>query len=135
VGEIVVYVAAVDHPAVSGIAAGSAIVGRPEPGADDVRIYFEGGVFGQAGMRTLADRAVYACGRLLEGYPTSAARLVPGDALVVVGTFDPVTSRIILTGRRSERAVAAWLGAPVLDPTELQRDSPRPLSPGKNSED
>jgi hypothetical protein len=92
---IVVYVPAVaDHPATGGIARGSAIVGRPEPGGKNVRIYFEGGVHGQAGMGTLAGRAVYACGRLLQEYPTTASRLVPRDALIAVGTFEPSTSEI-----------------------------------------
>lgn len=52
------------HPAPRGIARGSAILGRPQPGAEKVKIYFEGGICAQAEMRTLADRAVYACGAL-----------------------------------------------------------------------
>lgn len=128
VREILVYVPADDHRATSGIAQGSAIVGRPEPRADDVQIYYEGGVRGQSEMRTLADRAVYASGRLIEEYPTTATRVVPRDALTVVGTFDPSSSRIMLTGSTSEAAVAAWLGTPVLDPAELKRERPRPLS-------
>jgi hypothetical protein len=49
-------------------------------------------------MRTLADRVVYACGRMVDGYPTSAAMSVPRESLIAVGTFDPTTSEIILTG-------------------------------------
>lgn len=128
VREIALYVPAAEHRATSGIAPGSAIVGRPEPGAEDVQIYYEGGVHGQSEMRTLADRAVYACGRLIEDYPTVATRLVPRVALVTVGTFNPGASRIMLTGSQSEAAVAAWLGRAVLDPAELKREQPRPPS-------
>jgi hypothetical protein len=86
--QIVVYVPGGLDPATAGIARGSAIVGRPTACSDTVRIYFEGAVHGQAGMRTLADRAVHACGRLLDRYPTVAAREVPRGSLVAVGTFD-----------------------------------------------
>jgi hypothetical protein len=124
-GEIIVYVPAPGHPAADGIDSGSAIVGRPEPGSDDVRIYYEGALYGQVNMKTLADRAVHACGRLQQDYPTTAAKVVPRDALTVVGTFDPRGGRIMLTGRQSERAVADWLGVSVLDPAELEPERPR----------
>lgn len=122
--EIVVYLPASGHPATEGIHPGSAIVGRPEPGADVVRIYYEGALYGSTGMRTLADRAVHACGRLQQSYPTVAARVVPRDAVTVVGTFDPRSKRIMLTGSQSERAVAAWLDVPRLDPAELKSENP-----------
>jgi hypothetical protein len=120
VPEIVVYVPADGHLATSAIVSGSAIVGRPVAGADDVEVYYEGNVHGAANMRTLADRAAHACGRMLQSYPTVAKRIVPREALVVVGTFEPRASRIILTGPQSERAVADWLGVPELDPAELE---------------
>lgn len=72
-------------------------------------------------MRTLADRATHAAGRMLERYATTAARIVPHDALVAVGTFDLHEGRIRLTGSDSERALAGWLGTPRLDPAELAR--------------
>lgn len=119
---IVVYVpAAPDHPATSEIARGSAILGRPEPGGDDVRIYFEGAVHGQTEMQTFADRAVYACGRLVQRYPTIAARLVPRDALIAVGTFEQSIGEVVLTGPHSAALVAEWLDSPGLDPVELRR--------------
>ena len=96
--EIVVYLPASGHPHEE-IHPGSAIVGRPEPGADAVRIYYEGALYGQVNMRTLADRAVHACGRLQQDYPTVAAKVVPREALTVVGTFDPREGKIMLTGR------------------------------------
>jgi hypothetical protein len=119
--EIVVYLPTGGHPATEGIARGSAIVGLPEPGAEEVRIYFEGALYEQSNMVTLADRAVHACGRLRERYPTLAKRMVPRAALVVVGTFDETGGRIILTGDQSASAVATWLGVPTLDPAELRR--------------
>ena len=70
-------------------------------------------------MRTLADRATHAAGRMLERYATTAARIVPRDALLAVGTFDFREGKIMLTGSDSERAVAAWLGTLRLDPAEL----------------
>jgi hypothetical protein len=63
--EIVVYVpGAADDPAAAGIARGAAIVGRPEPGSDHARVYYEGAIHGQIAMQTLADRALYAYGQL-----------------------------------------------------------------------
>jgi hypothetical protein len=126
--KVVVYVPAADHPATTGIARGSAIVARPETSREEVRIYYEGAVYGQSEMRTLTDRAVYACGRMVDNYPTAAAMSVPRDALVAVGTFDPSTSEIILTGDQSAAAVAEWLDMPQLDPAELRRGLEHPLT-------
>jgi hypothetical protein len=47
----------------------------------EVEVYFEGAIFGQENMRTLADRATHAVGRMAERYATSATRIVPRDAL------------------------------------------------------
>lgn len=110
--EVVVYVPAAGHRATASIARGSAIVGRPDARREDVRIYYEGAVYEQSEMRTLADRAVYACGRMVDGYPTSAALSVPRESLIAVGTFDPTTSEIVLTGDQSAAAVAEWLETP-----------------------
>jgi hypothetical protein len=126
--EVVVYVPAAGHRATAGIARGAAIVGRPDARREDVRIYYEGAVYGQSEMRTLADRAVYACGRMVDSYPTAAAMSVPREALVAVGTFDPSASEIVLTGDQSAAAVAEWLDVPQLDPTELHRGLEHPLT-------
>ena len=56
------------------------------------------------------DRARHAFGRLAEEYPTTACRLVPREALVAVGIYQPPARRIMLMGPRSEAVVAAWLG-------------------------
>lgn len=72
------------------------------------------------GEHAHARRPSHACGRAEERYAT-AARIVPRDALVAVGTFDFDQGRIRLTGSESERAVAGWLGTPRLDPAELAR--------------
>lgn len=115
--EVIVYVPAEGHPATAGIVRGSGIVGRPLE--DEVLIYYEGAIYGQVGMERLADRVNYAYLRMRERYPTVAFRVVPRYALVVVGTFDPRGGRILLTGPLSERAVADWIAAAQLDPTEL----------------
>jgi hypothetical protein len=91
----------------------------PRISTAEVTIYFEGAIFGQENMRTLADRARNAAGRMVEQYPTTAMRVVPRDASAVVGTFDLREARIMLTGPGSERAVAEWLGVIRLDPAEL----------------
>ena len=117
-GEIVLYVPHGGYSATADIARGSAIVGEPRAGAAEVEVHFEGAIHGQENMRTLADRATHAAGRMLERFTTSAARIVPRDALLAVGTFDFVEGRITLTGADSERAVAAWLGTLRLDPAE-----------------
>lgn len=118
-GEFVLYVPSGGYSATADIARGSAIVGELRAGAAEVEIYFEGAIFGQENMRTLADRATHAAGRMLERYATTATRIVPRDALLAVGTFDFHEGRIRLTGSDSERTVAAWLGTPRLDPAEL----------------
>jgi hypothetical protein len=132
--EVIVYVPAAGHRATAGIARGSAIVGLPDARREDVRIYYEGAVYGQSEMRTLADRAVYACGRMVDGYPTAAAMSVPREALVAVGTFDPTTSEIVLTGDHSAAAVAEWLETPRLDPSELRPGLEHPLTVRKLAE-
>jgi hypothetical protein len=122
-GEFVLYVPVGGYSATAGIARGSAIVGELRAGAE-VEVYFEGAIFGQENMRTLADRAAHAAGRMLERYATTAARIVPRDALLAVGIFDFHEGRIRLTGSDSERAVAVWLGTPRLDPAELVQGAP-----------
>ena len=118
--EIVLYLPA-GHRATADIVRGAAIVGQPRRVADEVKIYFEGAIYGAPqNVRTLADRARQAAGRMVEEYPTTAMRVVPRDALVAVGTFDLRSGRVMLTGPHSERAVADWLGTPQLDPTELR---------------
>jgi len=118
-GEFVLYVPSGGYSATADIARGSAIVGKPRADGAEVEVYFEGAIFGQENMRTLADRATQAAGRMLERYATTATRIIPRDALLAVGTFDFDRGRIRLTGSDSERAVAAWLGTLRLDPAEL----------------
>lgn len=129
--EIVVYLPT-GHRATADIVRGAAIVGQPRRVADEVKIYFEGAIYGAPqNVRTLADRARQAAGRMVEEYPTTAMRVVPRDALVAVGTFDLRAGRIMLTGPHSERAVADWLGTPQLDPAELRSTGAagRPMVP------
>lgn len=119
--DIVLYLPAGGHAATAGIARGSAIVGRPQAEGELVRIYFEGALYGRRTMPRLADRAVQAAGRLRARYPTVATRVVPREALLVVGTFDFRKGQISLIGPDSESAVAAWLGTTRLDSAELNQ--------------
>lgn len=117
----VVFVPAGDHPATSSIAPGSGIVGRPD-GSGLTEIYFEGRLYGQIEMSSLADRVFHAYGRMVEDYPTSAKAVVPRDALVAVGIFLAEENRIELTGPTAESEVARWIRAgddQPLDPAEL----------------
>lgn len=118
--EAVVYVPTGEHPATSPIAAGSGIVGRPD-GSALTEIYFEGAIYGQVNMTSLADRVASAYDRMAAEYPTAAKMIVPRDALVVVGIFFPRDGRVELTGPTSEAQVARWLARSdqLLDPTEL----------------
>jgi hypothetical protein len=53
--EVVVYVPVAGHRATANIARGAAIVvGRPDAGTEEVRIYYEGAIYEQSEMRTLA---------------------------------------------------------------------------------
>lgn len=104
--EIVVYLPNGGGRATADIARGSAIVGQPEAGSDRVTIYFEGAISDQENVRTLADRANQAAGRMIQSYPTTAMRSVPRDILMAVGTFDLQKRQIFLTGPHSEGAVA-----------------------------
>ena len=119
-GDPVVYVPAGDHPATATIAPASGIVGRPD-GSGLTEIYFEGGIYDQVNMASLADRVAHAYGRLAENYPTAARMVVPQDAIIAVGTYVPGEGRIELTGPDSESLVARWLTRDEqrLDPTEL----------------
>lgn len=108
--DIVLYVPAGGHRATACIARGSAIVGKPRAGSEDIEICVDEANFGPAGMRTLAERARYAAVQLLGCCPSAAGRVVPREALLVVGTFDLHGGRIRLTGPDSKAAVAAWLG-------------------------
>lgn len=123
--EIVVYVPAGGQGATEEIVRGSAIVGLPDVGSEGVTVYFEGAIYEQADMGSLADRAAHAYGRLRENAPTVAVRVVPRDALVAVGTFDPRTGRIFLTGPQSAAAVATWLGVVVVTAADLRPTHPR----------
>ena len=118
--EIVVYLPNGGGRATADIARGSAIVGQPEFGSKEVTIYFEGSIYDQENVRTLADRANHAAGRMIQRYPTTAMRAVPREVLMAVGTFDIRRRQIILTGPHSEGAVAEWLGMVQLDPAELR---------------
>jgi hypothetical protein len=106
---IVLYVPAGSR-STARIPRGSAIVAQPRCGAHEIEVYFEGAAPGHRGMRTFADRALSASGRLLERAVFGGCLLVPPTALTVVGVVNFPTGTIELTGPHSQRAVADWLG-------------------------
>jgi hypothetical protein len=65
---------------------------------------------------------------MVDGYPTAAVRSIPREALIAVGTFDPSSCEIVLTGEQSAAAVAEGLDIPQLDPSELRRGLEHPLT-------
>jgi hypothetical protein len=99
---------------------GSAVVAQPRCGAHEIEVYFEGAAPGRRGLRTFADRALSASGRLLERAVFGGCLLVPPTVLTVVGVVNFPTGTIELTGPHSQRAVADWLGLPQLAPAELR---------------
>jgi hypothetical protein len=79
------------------LARGSAIVGLPMA-SGQVRIYYEGNVFGAQNLKRYRDKAVQAAGRMLHrypaGYPTRAREDVDPREVVEVGGIDTKTYRI-----------------------------------------
>jgi hypothetical protein len=116
---IVLYVPAGSR-STARIPRGSAVVAQPRCGAHEIEVYFEGASPGRRGLRTFADRALSASGRLLERAVFGGCLLVPPTALTVVGVVNFPTGTIELTGPHSQRAVADWLGLPQLAPAELR---------------
>ena len=116
---IVLYVPAGSR-STARIPRGSAVVAQPRCGAHEIEVYFEGASPGRRGLRTFADRALSASGRLLERAVFGGCLLVPPTALTVVGVVNFPTGTIELTGPHSQRAVADWLGLPKLAPAELR---------------
>jgi hypothetical protein len=96
----------------------SAIVGEPSPCGEELLVYFEGNRYRAANIRTFADRAMIAAGRLSERYPTIAQASVPAGALVQVGLFTPAQG-VEVPDDRSLLAIALWLG--LLDGTRPDR--------------
>lgn len=70
------------------LAPGSALVADPEkeylPG--QIVCYYEGNIHGAVNLRTFADKALCAAGRLAKKYPTSALAAFPVEDLVEVGS-------------------------------------------------
>lgn len=109
--EIVLFVPAGSR-ATAKIPRGSAIVGEPRCGAGEVEIYFESAAPQRRGMRTLADRALSASGRMLECAVFGGCLLVPPSALTVVGTINfaeggPLRPAVRARCRRMARLPAA----------------------------
>ena len=118
--EIVLFVPGGRGRLTARIPRGSAIVGEPRFGANEIEVYFESAAPQRRGMRTLADRALSATARMLERAVFGGCLLLPPTALTPVGILNFAEGSIALTGRQSERAVADWLGASRLNRAELR---------------
>jgi hypothetical protein len=117
--EVAMYIPVTGHPAMEGIANGSAIVGRPA-GRGDLRIYFQDDPHGAVNLATFAQRALVAYERLIDRAPTHMTRVVPRDALLVVGTYSGSRRQVTLVGPGSEANLLAWLEVDRLEPPELR---------------
>ena len=116
--KIAVFVPA--NPTATLIARGSAIVGQTggEEG-EHITIYYEGNLLGYADVKTYADRARIAAGRLAERYPTIARATVPQSALRQIGWFNPETGIELFDEVQTKDALAFWLAMEVIEEKEL----------------
>jgi len=81
---------------------GSGVVARP--GVDrEVRVDYEGNLYGAAELVTFEARVRHAAGRLREQYPTVARGTFPRHTFTVVGTLDG--DSLLITDRAT---VSAW---------------------------
>jgi hypothetical protein len=100
---------------------GSAIVGPVGSNeANLVTVYYEGNLLGYANVKTYADRAKVAAGRLAARYPTIARSVVSPSALRQVGWFDPENGITLLDDTEAQEALVSWLGVEVIEEKELQ---------------
>jgi hypothetical protein len=90
---------------------GSAVVSAACSG-ERVVCSVEGNKYGAENMKTLADRAMHAAGRLRTGYPTVAARAIPRSQIVPVGFYDEERGELHLE-QGTENSVAMWIGCRV----------------------
>lgn len=94
------------------IAEGSGIVGDPSHAEDRVLVHYEGWIHGARQYEHLDARGrweaglLHAAGRMVTGYPTMAAGLLPTSQLKKIGTYDPRTHRVEV---EDEQALAAWI--------------------------
>jgi hypothetical protein len=106
----------VDHDAgaLRDVVKGSGIVAlRPRHGSKTVPVWFEGAIFGQAGMERFVDRVRHAYFRMREDYPTRAKAIVPVADVVKVGVYMPGAG--VLLGRLdAEDRLRTWLEIPTL---------------------
>lgn len=110
------------------VARGSAIVGFVGgDGVGRITVDYEGAIYGQANIKTYADRALHAAGRHLQNYPTVARAVVRRSELLQVGWFD--LGRGITLLDDAEEAAASWLEVDVVDQAELHFSGPAPRSP------
>jgi DMSO/TMAO reductase YedYZ molybdopterin-dependent catalytic subunit len=94
-----------------GIRPASAIAAVPSA-TEYLTCYFEGNVYNAANIKTYADRALHAVGRLHTKYPTAACMNIPRAALIPVGTFDDKFGEVRVDQDRRP-LLASWIGVPI----------------------
>jgi hypothetical protein len=118
--ELRVYLPTPGRPTT--IAAGSGIVGTPQPGGQ-VLIDYEGNLYRSRSMGCYADRVDTAASRHTTHYPTVARALVPAEHLVHLGFYDPRTGTVDLSGDlelpQARQALADWC---CVDPADVDAE-------------
>lgn len=103
------------------IAPKSGIVGDLASGdTERILVYYEGAIYGQAGLKTYADRTRHAAFRLLENAPTSSYLSPRRSELRQVGWLDMSAGVTLLDDPVAKDALASWLGVKEIDPQELR---------------
>ena len=85
-----------------GIAAGSGIVGQPQPQGGMVIIYYEGNQIRANNLHSYDARVKCAAGRMIFRKPTSSLGALPANQLVAVGKYDPSTHNCLYDPKNSE---------------------------------
>jgi hypothetical protein len=89
---------------------GSAIVGPLDPPTSTFRVWIEASTAGIGDLKNFTERVKRAAGRMSEGRPTLATRIVQHWQVVRVAVYDPATSDFIV---EDEEKLHAWLKSAV----------------------
>jgi hypothetical protein len=108
----------------------SGVVGVPAKAPGRTLAYYEGNVFGAAGMVTWADRCFHAASRLVAQYPTVATGLFLTTDFIEVGTMAvngriPDDDVVLSEDAQIRRLVARTLGVGI-DDLEIECSRSRP---------
>jgi hypothetical protein len=94
-----------------GIHPASAIAAAPAT-TEYATCYFEGNIYNAGNIKTYADRALHAVGRLVTKYPTAACMNIPRTALIAIGTFDDEFGEVCVN-QEQRLLLASWIGVSI----------------------